>query len=75
VLGQLDDVILPPGIAVATRLMAPEILDEHRWRAASLAQAPTDWRVAAVIVFWALAAALAARWASARWHQGDRIRA
>lgn len=64
VLGQVDDAILvPPGILMATRLMPPEALDEHRRRAAILAEAPTDWRVgAAVIVFWVLAAALVARW-------------
>ena len=64
VLGQVDDAILVPlGILIATRLMPPEVLDEHRRRAAILAKAPTDWRVgAAVIVFWALAAALVARW-------------
>ena len=64
VLGQVDDAILVPlGIFIATKLMPPEVLDEHRRRAAILAEAPTDWRVgAAVIVFWALAAALVTRW-------------
>jgi membrane protein DedA with SNARE-associated domain len=64
VLGQVDDAILVPlGILVATKLMPPAVLDEHRRRATILAEAPTDWRVgAAVIVFWALAAALVARW-------------
>jgi membrane protein DedA with SNARE-associated domain/uncharacterized membrane protein YkvA (DUF1232 family) len=64
VLGQVDDAILVPlGMLMATRLMPPEVLDEHRRRAAILAEAPTDWRVgAAVIVFWALAAALVIRW-------------
>jgi uncharacterized membrane protein YkvA (DUF1232 family) len=63
-LGQVDDAILVPlGILMATRLMPPQVLDEHRRRAAILAEAPTDWRVgAAVIVFWALAAALIFRW-------------
>jgi uncharacterized membrane protein YkvA (DUF1232 family) len=53
VLGQVDDAILVPlGIPMATRLMPPEVLDEHRG-AAILAVAPTDWRVgAAVIVYW-----------------------
>jgi membrane protein DedA with SNARE-associated domain/uncharacterized membrane protein YkvA (DUF1232 family) len=64
VLGQLDDALLVPlGILLATRLMPPDVLDEHRRRAAILAEAPTDWRVgAAVIAFWALAATLVARW-------------
>ena len=51
VLGQVDDAILVPlGIFVATRLMPPEVLDEHRRRAAILAEAPTDWRVGAVVL-------------------------
>jgi uncharacterized membrane protein YkvA (DUF1232 family) len=64
VLGQVDDAILVPlGIFVATRLMPPEVLDEHRRRAAILAEAPTDWRVGAVVLaFWALVAAFAIRW-------------
>jgi uncharacterized membrane protein YkvA (DUF1232 family) len=64
VLGQIDDAILVPlGILIATRLMPPEVLDEHQRRAAILAAAPTDWRVgAAVVVSWALAAALVTRW-------------
>ena len=64
VLGQVDDAILVPlGILIATRLMPPEVLEEHRRRAAILAEAPTDWRVGvAVIVFWALAAAFVTRW-------------
>jgi membrane protein DedA with SNARE-associated domain/uncharacterized membrane protein YkvA (DUF1232 family) len=66
VLGQVDDAILVPlGILVATRLMPPEVLDEHRRRAAILAEVPTDWRLgAAVIVIWALAATLVVRWLS-----------
>jgi uncharacterized membrane protein YkvA (DUF1232 family) len=64
VLGQVDAAILVPlGMLMATRLMPPEVFDEHRARAAILAEAPTDWRVgAAVIVFWVLAAALVVRW-------------
>jgi uncharacterized membrane protein YkvA (DUF1232 family) len=64
VLGQVDDAILVPlGIFIATKLMPHEVLDEHRRRAAILAETPTHWRVgAAVIVFWALAAALVTRW-------------
>jgi uncharacterized membrane protein YkvA (DUF1232 family) len=64
VLSQVDDAILVPlGILIATRLMPPEVLDEHRRRAAILTEVPTDWRVgAAVIVFWTLAAVLVARW-------------
>ena len=64
VLGQIDDAILVPlGILIATRLMPSEVLDEHRRRAAIVAEAPADWRVgAAVIVFWSLATALVARW-------------
>jgi uncharacterized membrane protein YkvA (DUF1232 family) len=64
VLGQLDDALLVPlGIFVATRLKPPDVLDEHRRRAAILTEAPTDWRVgAAVIAFWALAATLVPRW-------------
>ena len=64
VFGQIDDALLVPlGILVATRLMPPEVLEELRGRATVLAATPTDWRIgAAVIVFWVLAAALAARW-------------
>lgn len=69
VLGHVDDVLLVPlGVLIATRLMPPEVLEEHRRRAAALGPAPTDWRVgAAVIVFWVLATALVVRWIIAAW--------
>jgi hypothetical protein len=76
VLGRVDDAILVPlGILIATRLMPPEVLDEHRRRAAILAEAPTDWRVgAAAIVFCALDAALVARWLIVFLTERNRIR-
>lgn len=64
VLGYLDDVILvPAGIALAIRLIPPEVLTECRERAAAAPSRPRSLAGAAVIVaLWITAAALAALW-------------
>lgn len=54
VLGYLDDLILLPlGIALAVRLIPPDLLEEHRQAASLMATRPTN-RVGAIVivVFW-----------------------
>jgi uncharacterized membrane protein YkvA (DUF1232 family) len=60
VLGYLDDVILVPlGILLVVRMLPPEMMAEHRARAASLEGRPVSRVAAAVIVaIWALAIGL-----------------
>jgi uncharacterized membrane protein YkvA (DUF1232 family) len=64
VLGYLDDLILVPlGIALAIRLIPPDVLADCRARAAETidAKRPTNWVAAGVIVvIWLLALAVAA---------------
>ncbi len=57
ILGYLDDVILVPlGILIVVRMMPPEVMAEHRARAASLEGRPVSRVAGAVIVaIWALA--------------------
>lgn len=64
VLGHLDDVILVPlGVALAIRLMPPELLEDNRRRAEAAADAPRDWRVGVLILAsWAVALAFILRW-------------
>jgi uncharacterized membrane protein YkvA (DUF1232 family) len=67
VLGYLDDLVLVPlGIAVAIKMIPPEVLAECRSRAqASMIGGKPVSRIAAVVVvgIWILLAALCMRWA------------
>ena len=67
VLGYLDDLVLIPlGIAVAIKMIPPEVLAECRSRAqASMAGGKPVSRIAAVVIvgIWILLAALCMRWA------------
>jgi uncharacterized membrane protein YkvA (DUF1232 family) len=67
VLGYLDDLVLIPlGIAVAIKMIPPEVLAECRSRAqASITGGKPVSRIAAVVVvgIWILLAALCMRWA------------
>ena len=61
VLGQLDDlIIVPAGIALALKLMPPEILEEYRAKAKSgINNERKNWVAAAIIILiWLLAAYL-----------------
>lgn len=62
VLGYLDDLVIAPlGIALAIKMIPPEVMTECREKAqAAVGQGrPTSWAAAAVIVtIWLLAAAL-----------------
>ncbi|MGB9300093.1 MAG: YkvA family protein [Anaerolineae bacterium] len=62
VLGYLDDLVLVPlGIALALRMIPPEVMVECRQRAeAAMSEGkPTNWKAAAVIVtLWAIMASL-----------------
>lgn len=62
ILGQLDDlIIVPAGIALALRMMPPEILEEYREKAKSgiSNNKRKNWIAAAIIVLiWLLAAYL-----------------
>lgn len=62
VLGYLDDVVLVPlGLALALRLIPPEVMADSRRRAAASAARPgQDWRAAVVVVAIWLVVALAA---------------
>jgi uncharacterized membrane protein YkvA (DUF1232 family) len=64
VLGALDDlVIVPLGIALALRMIPPAVMVEARGRAAAMADKPTSWIAAAIIVLvWITLAALFAVW-------------
>jgi uncharacterized membrane protein YkvA (DUF1232 family) len=51
ILGYLDDLLLLPlGIALAIRLIPPDVLAECRARAISQRKKPTNWVAAAVIM-------------------------
>jgi uncharacterized membrane protein YkvA (DUF1232 family) len=62
VLGYLDDLVLIPlGIALALRMIPPDVMDECREKARTAMSEgkPTNWKVAAVIVaVWVLLALL-----------------
>jgi uncharacterized membrane protein YkvA (DUF1232 family) len=69
VLGYLDDIILVPlGIALAIRLIPPELLEEHRRKAeAQAAQRPVSrWAAAVIITVWLALAILLAFWLAGR---------
>ncbi|MCX7670961.1 MAG: YkvA family protein [Anaerolineae bacterium] len=62
VLGYLDDLVLVPlGVALALRLIPPEVLAESRARARAIADRPSNRAAAAIIVVvWIGVAALVA---------------
>ncbi len=64
VLGYLDDLVLVPlGLLLVIRLIPPEVLAEHRLKAAAIADRPVSRAgAAAVIGVWILAALLLAVW-------------
>lgn len=61
VLGYLDDLILVPlGIALALRMIPPQVMAECRVKAQMLAGRPTNWAAAsAILAIWLLLAAVA----------------
>lgn len=68
VLGYLDDLILLPlGIALAVRLIPPDLLEEHRQAASLMATRPTN-RVGAIVivVFWLIILLVLIAWL-AKW--------
>ena len=65
VLGYLDDIILVPlGIALAIRLIPPDLLEEHRRKAeAQAAQRPVSrWAATVIITVWLALAILLTIW-------------
>lgn len=60
VLGYLDElIILPLGIALVVRLIPPELMAEHRTRAAAVQDRPVSFAAAAaIVVVWLAALAL-----------------
>jgi uncharacterized membrane protein YkvA (DUF1232 family) len=60
VLGYLDDlVIVPLGIALALRMIPPDVMAECREKAQAVQDKPTNWAAAAIIIaIWVLLAAL-----------------
>ena len=60
VLGYLDElIILPLGIALVVRLIPPELMAEHRARAAAVQGRPVSFAAAAaIVVVWLAALAL-----------------
>ena len=71
VLGYLDDVIIVPlGILAVVKLIPPEVIAEHRQRAALAAERPVSRTAAAVVILiWAASLALTA-WLIRRWLAG-----
>ncbi|MEJ5197983.1 MAG: YkvA family protein [Anaerolineae bacterium] len=64
VLGYLDDLVLVPlGVALALRLIPPDVMAESRARARELSGRPVSWAAAAVIVaIWLGLAVLVILW-------------
>ena len=62
VLGYLDElIILPLGIALAVKLIPPELMAEHRARAAAVQDKPVSFTAAvAIVMVWLAALALSA---------------
>ena len=62
VLGYLDElIILPLGIALVVRLVPPELMAEHRARAAAVQDRPVSFAAAvAIVVVWLAALAFCA---------------
>jgi uncharacterized membrane protein YkvA (DUF1232 family) len=56
VLGYLDDlIIVPAGIALAIRLIPPEIMAQHRDMAMAAQNRPVSWAAsAAIVIIWLL---------------------
>ena len=71
VLGYLDDLIIVPlGLALAIKLIPPEVMAEHRLSAAAAEGRPVSKSAAGVIVLiWAAAIGLTA-WAIQRYYGG-----
>jgi uncharacterized membrane protein YkvA (DUF1232 family) len=63
-LGYLDDLLLvPAGIALALRLIPPEVLAESRAKAKEIHQKPVNWWAGALIVLiWLVLAGLGIFW-------------
>ncbi|MGC8780376.1 MAG: YkvA family protein [Anaerolineae bacterium] len=72
VLGYLDDLVLVPlGVALALRLIPPDVLAESRARARNITDRPTNRAAAAVIVaIWLALAVLAVVWAMKMFGRG-----
>src|SRR6478672_2440129 len=70
VIGYLDDLIIVPlGLALAIRLIPPEVMAEHRQAADAAEGRPVSKSAAAVIVLIWVAALVLAAWAAQRyWH-------
>jgi len=64
VLGYLDDLLLVPlGIALALKMIPPEVMAECRRQAADPAEKPVNWyAAAAIILLWLALAALCLKW-------------
>jgi uncharacterized membrane protein YkvA (DUF1232 family) len=67
VLGYLDDVVLvPAGLVLALKLVPPAVMADCRARAQTIAERPTSWTAAAVVVAIWIAAALVMGYLAAR---------
>ena len=68
VLGYLDDLIIVPlGLALAIKLIPPEVMAEHRQAAAAATDRPVSKSAAAVIILLWAAAILLSAWAIQRY--------
>ena len=64
VLGYLDDLLLIPlGIALALKLIPPDVMADSRVKAAEIAEKPVNWWIGALIIlFWVTLAGLTIVW-------------